>query len=239
MLDGAPAAPFQAAGHPGVLVASEHASCVVKRCPLQESQFYEEVWQGTDDAHQVMRGCMPKCHGIRIQGKNAAGWPPLDVEADNAVLLENLVYPFVHADVCDIKLGTLLYDERPGITDPAKVGRMKFKAETTTSGRYGMRIAGWTIWDGQRHCSVGKEPGKAAQSIQDMSELLTEALRLRSDSRRSLIVQTLIPLVRELKTRLAGVPAQLRSTSVLIVVEGEEGDLANNIDTRKTIGGPQ
>ncbi|WFC97665.1 hypothetical protein MYAM1_000384 [Malassezia yamatoensis] len=236
MLDEAPAAPSQAAGHPGVLVASEHASYVVKQCPLQESQFYEEVWRGTDDAHHVMRGCMPKCHGIRVQGRSVAGWPPLNVEADNAVLLENLVYPYIHANVCDIKLGTLLYDERPGATDLGKVGRMKVKAETTTSGKYGMRIAGWTLWDGKTHHSVGKEPGKAAQSIQDMSELLTEALRLHSDSRRRIIVQTLLPLIRELKTRLAGVPAQLRSTSILIVVEGEETDLANSIDTRKTIG---
>lgn len=221
----------QAAGHPGVVHAYGDGGCIVKRCPLQEAQFYEQVMNGTDAAHRHMQACMPRCLGIRIEGESARGWPPFEAVAPNAVLLENLTHKFVRADVCDIKLGTLLYDERPGYTDDAKVGRMQHKARTTTSGAYGMRVAGWTAWNENEFHAVGKEPGKAARTLDDMAQLMTQALRTDMPVRRRAIVRKLLPQVRELKTHVAQVPAQLRSASVLVVAEGDTAALEAAQDT--------
>lgn len=225
------APPRQVAGHPGVLLASEHAAQVVKQCPAHEAHFYELVHRGTEPAHALMRACMPQCFGIRVDGESVPGWAPLDTDAPNAVRLENLTHPFVHADVCDIKLGTLLYDERPGYTDDAKIARMQHKARTTTSGIYGMRIAGWTTWDGANYEFVGKEPGKAAQSLEDMAELLARALRTHAAPRRHTIARALLPRIEALRARVAQVPAQLRSMSVLLVVEGDDAALDRAQDT--------
>lgn len=228
-------APRQAAGHPGVLLAAADDARVVKRCPAQEAQFYEEVNMGREEAHQLMRECMPRCFGIRVDGASLSGWPPLEADAANAVLLEDLTHPFVRADVCDIKLGTLLYDERPGYTDAAKIGRMQHKARTTTSGEYGMRVAGWATWEGEHCRSVGKEPGKAARTMDDIAQLLMQALRTQSEVRRRAVARHLLPLVQALQARVARVPAQLRSTSVLVVVEGDEAALCRALDTQAKV----
>lgn len=64
----------------------------------------------------------------------------------DGIVLENLTAPFAYPCVCDVKLGTRLYDDQ---ADPGKKARMIAQANETTSGSTGLRICGLQILDGK------------------------------------------------------------------------------------------
>ena len=57
-------------------------------------------------------------------------------------MLENLAHPFYRPNVCDIKLGTVLFD---GDATPEKRERMEKVARETTSGSMGMRFTAFQV----------------------------------------------------------------------------------------------
>jgi inositol-polyphosphate multikinase len=54
-------------------------------------------------------------------------------------VLENVAHPFVHPNVLDLKMGTLLYDLN---ASEEKIERMKRRAQDTTTGSEGLRVIG-------------------------------------------------------------------------------------------------
>lgn len=61
-----------------------------------------------------------------------------------SVVLENLAYPFMKPNVCDIKLGTVLFDES---ATPEKRARMEKRARETTAGEWGMHFTAFQVRD--------------------------------------------------------------------------------------------
>ena len=57
-------------------------------------------------------------------------------------MLENLAYPFHKPNICDIKLGTVLYDED---ATPEKRARLEKTARDTTTGEMGMRFTSFQV----------------------------------------------------------------------------------------------
>ncbi|WFD26944.1 zinc-finger protein [Malassezia nana] len=226
------AAPFlkharmlQVGGHPGTV--HDHGAWVVKECLATEAHFYHETWAlRHHPAADALQPWMPTCWGIADEhGHWLDGWPhqplPLPKAGDTYTLyLENLTAPFVHANVCDIKLGTVLYDDMNPHVPAEKRTKMERKARETTSAQHGMRITGWSMWDAHAHRTalVGKGPGRAARSLDDLHALLRQALGTDDALRAQLVRTHLLPRIDALRLALAAMPLRLRSASVLIVL---------------------
>lgn len=207
----------QVGGHPGAVRALDGGARVVKACSTQEAEFYLEAWRDAGAAHARLQECIPKCFAIQIEGR--AVWGDAVGGDGSAVVLENLAHGYENANVCDIKLGQLLYDERPGYTTPEKIARMHAKAQQTTSGTLGVRVTGWSVWTDGTSATTGKEPGRAAQTLDDVGRLLTEALCLDDPLHRAAAQTRLLPRIRALQAAMRTVPVQLRGASVLLVVD--------------------
>lgn len=223
---------LQVGGHPGTVHA--HGAWVVKECLATEARFYQETCAlHSHPAATALQAWMPQCWGIADEhGHWLDTWPhdalPMPKPCGAYTLyLENLTAPFVRANVCDIKLGTILYDETDPHVPLEKRAKMERKAQNTTSAEHGMRITGWCVWDERANAFslVGKEPGRAARTRDDLRQLLERALGT-DDVRRAQLVQTqLLPRLCALRDALAGMPLRLRSASVLVVSEGDTAAL--------------
>lgn len=232
---------LQVGGHPGTV--HDHGAWVVKECLATEAHFYHETWAlRHHPAADALQPWMPTCWGIADEhGHWLDGWPrqrlPLPKSGGTYTLyLENLTAPFVHPNVCDIKLGTVLYDDMdPHVTTEKRV-KMERKARETTSAQHGMRITGWSMWDAHAHRTtlVGKEPGRAARSLDDLHTLLRQALGTDNAQRAQLVRTHLLERIDALRRALAAIPLRLRSASVLIVSEGD----ADALTTRLATGEP-
>lgn len=227
---------LQVGGHPGTV--QEQGAWVVKQCLRTEAEFYHSMWTEEHPTHVALRAWLPRCVGVADEhGAWLPGWPAdpgLLRPAPGAwyVYMENVTAPFEHANVCDVKLGTVLYNEQAQHITREKIARMQDKARTTTSGTLGLRVCGWCVWNAERHAfdQVGKEPGKAARSHADLVEVMAEALAVRHEGRAALVRERLVPRLEALRAALCAIPVQLRSVSVLLVVEG--GDAAPQLDVR-------
>lgn len=62
------------------------------------------------------------------------------------LLLSNVAQGMRWPHTMDIKLGHVLYDDRPGRAKADKVSRMQVASATSTSGTHGVRLTGWQHW---------------------------------------------------------------------------------------------
>ena len=145
----------QVAGHPEGVQSLEGGRLVVKACLPRELQFYNEVKQAVGgktalEARQVelldrLLRVMPECYGSwnEYLGRQS-GAPTESTSAGDAprIVLENLTSGYDKPNVCDIKLGTQLWDED---ASEEKRQRMEKAAANTTSGSHGIRLTGWQV----------------------------------------------------------------------------------------------
>lgn len=139
----------QVAGHPDGVQSLEGGRLVVKDCLTRELEFYKEVklaarGEASLDQVQVrllkrLNGMMPECHGswedyTGLETKGSTDTP--------RIVLENLTFGYEKPNVCDIKLGTQLWDED---ASEEKKLRMEKAAASTTSGSHGIRLTGWQV----------------------------------------------------------------------------------------------
>lgn len=154
----------QVAGHADGVQSLEGGRLVVKACLPRELQFYDQVRQAVAgnsalEARQVellnrLLKTMPECYGSWEQ---YLGTPPGSTVSDDQandsprIVLENLTFGYHKPNVCDIKLGTQLWDED---ASEEKRQRMEKAAAATTSGSHGVRLTGWQVSTRMpsRHC---------------------------------------------------------------------------------------
>ena len=229
---------IQVGGHPGIV--QECGQYVLKRALNTETMFYETTYEtsgGSDAKKAMFRAWMPLCYGIAdAQGHWLPGWPRIPLDdvqlpqlsiGSHTLVLENLVRPFVYANVCDIKLGTILYNDQNTELSSEKRERMHQKASDTTSGTFGIRITGFCTWDASKQAFVqsGKAPGKAARTKEDLQRLLYDAWGASSPVRERVIHTHLLPRIEALRDTLAHLPVKIRSASVLVIMEGDDARL--------------
>lgn len=222
---------LQVAGHPGTVSAPGSGAWVVKQCGAIEAAFYDATWHASldvpADVLRDVRRILPACGGVAdTDGRWLHGWPahadvPPPVRGSWSVALENLVYPFALADVCDIKIGTALYDAADTSVSAEKRARMERKVAETTSGTHGVRVTGYRVWDAHTRAykAVGKGPGRAARTDAELRALLVDALNVRSPRRAAAICERLLPRVETVRAVLARTPVVMRGASLLIVTE--------------------
>lgn len=144
----------QVAGHPDGVQSLQGGRLVVKACLPRELAFYNEVEHAAEgkaglENRQVellrrLLKVMPECHGSwkEYTGSLSETETTDDDEAAPRIVLENLTYGYGKPNVCDIKLGTQLWDED---ASEEKRQRMDKVAANTTSGSHGIRLTGWQV----------------------------------------------------------------------------------------------
>lgn len=139
----------QVAGHLDGVQSLEGGRLVVKACLPRELEFYKQVKQAAAgqaalEPRQMelltrLLKKMPECHG---SWEDYTGHQAETNDQAPRIVLENLTYGYEKPNVCDIKLGTQLWDEE---ASEEKRTRMDKAAASTTSGSHGIRLTGWQV----------------------------------------------------------------------------------------------
>lgn len=123
----------QVGGHPHTIVFSPDNALVFKPTSVKEIAFYQSL-----NNHLALRPLLPFTPQflgtLRLKAQGS--------EARESVVLTNVLEPFTHPSILDVKLGTVLYDDD---APEDKKERMKKVAEETTSGSCGLRLVGFSV----------------------------------------------------------------------------------------------
>ncbi len=135
----------QVAGHPDGVQSLEGGRLVVKACLPRELRFYQQVQQAvqTSQTRQTellsrLLQFMPRCHGS-WQDYAGSTATTADSEPEPRIVLGEPNVRYTRPNVCDLKLGTQLWDEE---ASDEKRARMDRAAASTTSGSHGVRLTG-------------------------------------------------------------------------------------------------
>lgn len=240
----------QVAGHPDGVQSLEGGRLVVKACLPRELRFYQQVQQAvqTSQTRQTellsrLLQFMPRCYGSwqDYAGSTAA---TADSEPEPRIVLENLTFGYTRPNVCDLKLGTQLWDEE---ASDEKRARMDKAAASTTSGSHGVRLTGWQTYDsetrqfhrvpktfgktiGAQHLELGMrmllacpEPGDAqsADSVLAGTSLDSRLPQLPAEIVEQLLRQDVLKHLEELRDIFGELEVRMRGASLLLVSEGD------------------
>ncbi|TPX54038.1 hypothetical protein SeMB42_g00445 [Synchytrium endobioticum] len=136
-----------------------------------------------------------------------------------SIILENLVSPYTHPCIADIKIGTRLYsDDAPD----AKKARMEEQARSTTSGSTGMRVCGIKVYDAEVVKTYDKAFGRSLTP-----DTLIDGLRVFLPPSVDLgILRAFVSELNGLRRDLARTTARVYSASVLLLYEGARCEAA-------------
>jgi len=270
---GAELAPLtnQVAGHAGGVQSLEGGRLVIKDCLPRELQFYDQVKQAVAgkaalDSRQVrllerLLKVMPECLGSWQDYIGRQSGSTLSANGRDErprIVMENLTFGYEKPNVCDIKLGTQLWDEE---ASEEKRQRMEKAAASTTSGSHGIRLTGWQTFDAesQSYHSIPKTFGKTikpehlelgmrmvlACPEDGDAQQAEKALKGSSmDGRRlpSLPTELVARMLRdhilndldEIHAIFSEVQVRMRGASLLIVYEGEAEHLRQSLSADKS-----
>ncbi|KZT59794.1 SAICAR synthase-like protein [Calocera cornea HHB12733] len=224
--------PLQVGGHPGAVETSADGSFVIKSALPGESVFYSAL--ASEPALAQLREWVPQFYGtLRLEGQMLPGGelvpaPSVGETGAESVVLENVVQYFLKGNVCDVKMGKVLWDED---ASEDKRARMELRARETTSAETGIRLTGFHVYNRltNRYTTYPKSYGyslTAAQLPQGISAFFPLAL---SPSDPGLPPDLLVSVlqgveddVEELTEVLAATEVRVVGGSVLLVYEGEE-----------------
>ncbi|CDR99430.1 related to ARG82-dual-specificity inositol polyphosphate kinase required for regulation of phosphate-and nitrogen-responsive genes [Sporisorium scitamineum] len=265
----------QVAGHPDGVQSLQGGQLVMKACLPRELAFYNEVehaaaGKATLEPRQVellarLLKVMPECHGSweEYTGRRSETKTKGDEEAPR-IVMENLTYGYDKPNVCDIKLGTQLWDEE---ASEEKRQRMDRAAANTTSGSHGIRLTGWQTYDSRTGAfhSVPKTFGKTIKPEHlEMGMRMLLACPEQGDAERAEAVLTgtsisengcqhrlaslpdeliekllrehLIKELEELHAIFSELEVRLRGASLLLVYEGEPIQFGQTLDNASSNG---
>ena len=152
----------QVAGHPGGVQTLSGGQFVVKDCLERELSFYQEIQTAAESEEfdetqkQLVKRLItiiPTCKGSWTEYTNGLRTESDNSDAPPRIVLENLTFGFEQPNVCDIKLGTQLWDEE---ASQEKRLRMDLAAQSTTSGSHGIRLTGWQVSSRRSSARIAK-----------------------------------------------------------------------------------
>ena len=177
---------------------------------------------------------------------NSDTWTPSNgaaINADVAIVLENVAYGFNKPCILDVKLGSRLWgNDAP----PAKRQRLDEAAAKTTSKLLGFRIAGMKVWagnttgdvnvDANGYKSYGKEYGRGFKqdTVHEGFEefFVVESAGITRKLARRIIKRFLADL-RALREVLEKEESRMYSASLLFIYEGDGATLTNKFEEEK------
>ncbi|KAK4703253.1 hypothetical protein P7C70_g2968, partial [Phenoliferia sp. Uapishka_3] len=239
----------QVAGHPNSILSSPLSpATLIKPSSHRERDFYTNVGPAL---HPDLIGIWtPAFYGtLKLEGKMSeqGQLQPVDDAGSEMLVLENLTYRFLRPNVLDIKLGTQLFDDD---APEEKKQRMRVAAEQTTSGKTGVRITGFQVWEAttDSYVNTPKSYGKSLKPSDllegvtrffapGFAEPVASAMPPPSSLPLPLIhhvLQILLCRLKEIIDLISTIECRIRGGSVLIVVEGDESALAAALEREDT-----
>lgn len=138
----------------------------------------------------------------------------------DAIVLENLCYPFVRPCTIDVKLGSRLWDD-----DASLEKRKRFEeiSENTTSGCLGFRISAMKIWNINEttYQTYSKEWGKSLTMLTVSDGLDTFLSSLETKEQRLRVVSEWINSLTQIQEVLNEVEVRMYSSSLLFIYESD------------------
>jgi len=137
----------QVAGHGGIIQLPNGS--LIKGTNETELNFYKTVHY----SNLPIKKYMPKCFNFdpsfeEIKKKYISnGKKENEAKKENFINMENLLLPYKHPNVIDIKLGTRLYDDK---ADEYKKQKMISMAGISTASETGLLISAVQVYDRQR-----------------------------------------------------------------------------------------
>ncbi|KAG5519225.1 hypothetical protein PMAC_002313 [Pneumocystis sp. 'macacae'] len=230
----------QIAGHAGVL-SDVSGEVICKPCTAAEIDFYIsssnypvfQRWMPTYIGNLMLNpptACSaessesPNTAGHKESGKLGSGSEGVD-----AIVLENLCYPFVRPSMIDIKLGKRLWDNDASLE---KRERLEWVSKHTTSGSLGFRISAMQLWcarDGI-YQTYSKEWGKSLTLTTVGTGLRTFLSATETVAQKSRVVSEWIDSLSQIQNVLRDVEVRLYSSSLFFVYESDPVTLAQMMD---------
>lgn len=144
----------------------------------------------------------------------------------DGIVLENVAYGFYKPSIMDIKLGSRLWaDDAP----EAKRARLDKVAGQTTSGSLGFRIAGMRVWkvDEEKYDIYDKNYGRTftSSNVQEAFEEFFGTNKYRMSRARRTALEACAAEIEQINQVLANEEIRFYSSSLLLVVEGDEDHL--------------
>ncbi|EMR11282.1 hypothetical protein PNEG_00310 [Pneumocystis murina B123] len=211
----------QTAGHEGVL-SDKSGIIICKPCIPAEVAFYTMA-----QAFPAFQRWMPTYMGNLTLQSSSESANKSSLGSD-AIVLENLCYPFVRPCTIDVKLGSRLWDDD---VSPEKRKRLEEVSKHTTSGCLGFRVSAMRIWNVNEatYQSYSKEWGKSL-TASTISEGLNKFLSaVEAKEQRLRIVSEWINSLTQIQEVLSKVEVRMYSSSLLFIYEGDPEVLMQRI----------
>jgi 1D-myo-inositol-tetrakisphosphate 5-kinase/inositol-polyphosphate multikinase len=231
-------------------MSSADGSMIMKACLPAEKNFYEMVVSEAGFAH--LRDKIPKFFGtLKLAGKvdvDEAGnmkqgseVKPVPEGEKESLVLENVSHPFYKANILDVKLGTVLYEE--GATEEKKE-RMIQTAKNTTSFESGIRLTGFQVYDSKKDIMVNtpKSYGKSI-TVSQLPEGVAKFFSISSEGSGEGVLAPLllrvlkgvVGAIEEIEEAFKGTELRMVGGSLLIVWEGDEAALRKAFEEEERV----
>ncbi|KTW30835.1 hypothetical protein T552_00547 [Pneumocystis carinii B80] len=212
----------QTAGHDGVL-SDKSGIIICKPCIPAEVTFYSMA-----QAFPAFQRWMPTYMGNLSLESSSVEVENRSSGRSDAIVLENLCYPFVHPCTIDVKLGSRLWDDD---ASAEKRKRLEEVSKHTTSGCLGFRVSAMRIWNVKQgvYQSYSKEWGKSLTES-TISEGLNEFLSVvEAKEQRLRVISEWINNLSQIEEVLNKAEVRMYSSSLLFIYEGDPDALMQRI----------
>ncbi|KAF9179462.1 hypothetical protein BGZ51_004243 [Haplosporangium sp. Z 767] len=143
-----------------------------------------------------------------------------DPDEDECLCLENVSHGFKKACVLDLKLGTQLYDDNASDEKKARLGAV---SDNTTSGKFGIRLTGFQIYDSAKDdfTKYSKDYGKGLTENTILDGFRAFFSARLGPERMRLVIERFVNDLADFHATIQTQEVRMRSSSLLMVYEGD------------------
>ncbi|KAG0088923.1 hypothetical protein BGZ92_005546 [Podila epicladia] len=212
----------QVGGHDGVLSMGEDNEIIVKPSLPQELAFYEE-----SVLHPELAAWMPAYYGSLTLTRDPAAIAAMTstnddgtVNSEGAVAAAIKAFNGYPACVLDLKLGTQLFDDNASEEKKARLGAV---SNNTTSGKLGIRLTGFHVYDGEKEEFVkySKQHGKSLTEATILNGFRSFFAANLGPQRMRLVVERFVNDLTDFLATIQEEELRMRSSSLLMMYEGD------------------
>ncbi|KAG0314867.1 hypothetical protein BGZ99_007796 [Dissophora globulifera] len=143
-----------------------------------------------------------------------------DENDDECICLENISRGFSNPCVLDLKLGTQLYDDDASDEKKARLGAV---AATTTTGKLGLRLTGFHVYDSDKRefIKYSKHYGKGLNEDNVLDGFRAFFAAKLGSKRMRLVIERFINDLTDFLATIETQELRMRSSSLLMMYEGD------------------
>ncbi|KAF9383145.1 hypothetical protein CPB97_006716 [Podila verticillata] len=147
---------------------------------------------------------------------------------DECICLENVSQGFTKACVLDLKLGTQLFDDSASEEKKARLGAV---SDNTTSGKLGIRLTGFHVYDGEKgeFIKYSKQYGKSLTEATILDGFRAFFAATLGPQRMRLVVERFVNDLTDFLATIQEEELRMRSSSLLMMYEGDVEAFDNGV----------